>query len=44
MIQNEFRKVGQNFNLITDFGHVKNYKSANQNKKKILVIYFLNLT
>ena len=34
MIQNEFRKVGKNFNLITDFGYVKDYKSTNQNKKK----------
>ena len=33
MIQNEFRKVGKNFNLITDFGYVKDYKSTNQNKK-----------
>ena len=40
MIQNEFRKVGKNFNLITDFGYVRNYKSANQNKKKNISYLF----
>ena len=43
MIQNEFRKVGKNFNLITDFGYVRNYKSQIKIRKKILVIYFLSL-
>ena len=40
MIQNEFRKVGKNFNLITDFGYVRNYKSADQNKKKNISYLF----
>ena len=43
MIQNEYRKVGQNFHLITDFGHVKNYESANQNKKKNISYLFSKL-
>ena len=40
MIQNEYRKVGKNFNLITDFGYVRNYKSTNQNKKKNISYLF----
>ena len=40
MIQNEFRKVGKNFNLTTDFGYVKDYKSTNQNKKKNISYLF----
>ena len=34
MIQNEFRKVGKNFNLIANFGHTRNYKSSSLNKNQ----------
>ena len=43
MFQNEFRKVGKNFNLITNFGYVKDYKSTNQNKKKNINYIFSKL-
>ena len=34
MLQSEFRKVGKNSNVLINFGHVRDYKSALQNKKK----------
>ena len=43
MIQNEYRKVGKNFNFLANFGHTREYKSSILNKKKILVICFQNL-
>ena len=42
MIQNEYRKVGKNYTFKSNFGHVRDYESALLNKKKILVIFFLN--
>ena len=34
MLQNEFRKVGENSNFLINFGQVINYKSKSQNKSK----------
>ena len=34
MLQTEYRKVGRNYDLITDFGYTNNYKSSLDNKKK----------
>ncbi len=34
MTQTEFRKKEKNYDLITDFGYIKGYKSSNSNKKK----------
>ena len=42
-VANEFRKVGKYFNLITDFGYVKDYNSTNQNKKKNISYLFSKL-
>ena len=43
MMQNEFRKVGKNYKLTSNFGHVKDYKSSNQNKKKNISYLFSKL-
>ena len=40
MLQSEYRKVGNNFNLITNFGHTREYKSSIQNKKKNISYLF----
>ena len=34
MLQTEYRKIGKNYDLITDFGYTSNYKSSLDNKKK----------
>ena len=34
LLQNEFRKVGEKFNLLLNFGHNRNYKSSLENKEK----------
>jgi len=34
MLQTEYRKIGRNYDLITDFGYTNNYKSSLDNKKK----------
>jgi LPS-assembly protein len=34
MLQTEYRKVGKNYDLVTDFGYTNNYKSSLNNKKK----------
>ena len=40
MMQTEFRKVGKNLNDLINFGYVKDYKSAVQNKKKNTSYFF----
>ena len=40
MMQTEFRKVGKNSNVLINFGYVKDYKSAVQNKKKNKSYFF----
>ena len=40
MLQTEYREVGKNYNLITDFGFTKVYKSSSSNKKKNLNHFF----
>ena len=40
MMQTEFRKVGKNSNVLINFGYVKDYKSAVQNKKKYKLFLF----
>ena len=42
MLQNEFRKIGKNYNLLTNFGHVRSYKSSTSNKKKNISYLFSN--
>ena len=34
LLQNEFRKIGEKFNLLLNFGHNRNYKSSVENKEK----------
>ena len=34
LLQNEYRKIGEKFNLLINFGHNRNYKSATQKKEK----------
>ena len=43
MVQNEYRKIGKNSNYLFNFGHVQNYKSKTQIKKKTQVIFFQKL-
>ena len=40
MLQTEFRKVGNNYNFISDFGFTNNYKSSIDNKKKNMSHFF----
>mgnify|MGYP001422229412 FL=1 len=40
MLQTEFRKVGNNYNFISDFGFTNNYKSSIDNKKKNISHFF----
>ena len=35
MIQNEYRKVGKDYNIVTNFGHTRGYKSTLLNKRRI---------
>ena len=42
LIQNEYRKVGKNSDLLINFGHSRNFQSSLQNKKNISYV-FLNL-
>ena len=42
MLQNEFRKIGKNFNLLTNFGHVRSYRSSTSNKNKNISYLFSN--
>ena len=39
MLQSEYREVGKNFNLITDIGFTKGYKSSVDNKKNLNHIF-----
>ncbi len=43
MIQNEYRKVGNNFNFLANFGHTRDYKSKVLNKEKNISYLFSNL-
>ncbi len=43
MIQNEFRKIGKNFNIITNFGHARDYKSSTLNKEQNTSYLFADL-
>ena len=43
MLQNEFRAVGKNSNVLVNFGHVRDYKSSTQNIKKNISYIFSNL-
>ena len=40
MIQNEYRKVGKNYNFLANFGHTREYKSSIVNKKKNISYLF----
>ena len=40
MLQTEYREVGRNFNLITDFGFTKGYVSSKLKTKKNLTHFF----
>ena len=40
MLQTEYREVGKNFNLITDFGFTKGYKSSKLKEKKNITHFF----
>ena len=40
MAQNEFRKVGKNYELVADFGFVNNYESSSLGKLKTSIIFF----
>ncbi len=40
MLQTEYREVGKNYNLITDFGLTKGYKSSSSKKEKNLNHFF----
>ena len=40
LIQNEYRKVSKNSDLLINFGHSRNHKSALQNKKKNISYVF----
>ena len=41
-IQNEYRKVGKNYNLTADFGYVRNYNSKTLNNKKKNISYLFS--
>ena len=41
MLQNEFRKISKNSDILINFGHNRDYKSVLQNKHKNTVIFFL---
>ena len=43
MIQNEYRKVGKNYNFLTNFGHTRGYQSSTLNKKKNISYLFAKL-
>ncbi len=43
MIQNEYRKVGKDYNIVTNFGHTRGYKSTLLNKKKNITYLFAKL-
>ena len=43
LIQNEFRKVGKNYDLTTNFGHSRDYESTSLNKKQNTTYLFTNL-
>ena len=43
MTQTEFRRKEKNYDLITDFGFVKGYKSSNSSKKKNISHFFSQL-
>ena len=40
LIQNEYRKVGKNSDLLINFGHSRNFQSSLQNKKKNISYVF----
>ena len=40
LMQNEYRKVGKNSDILINFGHSRNYKSLSQNKKKNISYVF----
>ncbi len=41
-IQNEYRKIGKNYNLTADFGYVRNYNSKTLNNKKKNISYLFS--
>ena len=43
LIQSEFRKVGKNFDLITNFGHSRGYNSSSLNKNQNTSFLFTDL-
>ena len=43
MVQNEYREVGQKYNLTANFGHTRNYKSSLLNKDKNITYLFSKL-
>ena len=43
MLQNEYRKVSKNYKLISNFGHVRDYKSSLLNRKKNINYFFSKL-
>ncbi len=43
MIQNEYRKVGENYEFLTNFGHTRGYKSSTLNRKKNISYLFTKL-
>ena len=40
MLQNEYRQTEENYDFLTDFGYVRNYKSSSTNAKKNLGHFF----
>ena len=43
MIQNEYRKVGENYEFLANFGHTRGYKSSTLNRKKNISYLFTKL-
>ena len=43
MLQNEYRKLGKNYNFKTNFGYTRDYKSTKSNHKKNLSYLFSDL-
>ncbi len=43
MVQNEYRQTEKNYDLLADFGYVRNYKSSSNNTKKNLAHFFSKL-
>ena len=43
MIQNEYRQTEEKYNLLSDFGYVRNYKSSSNKTKKNLAHFFTKI-